>query len=218
MRYVIILLLVFTSSCKNEDKKELNQTIFCDNERYYFKNKPHFNFDLNLNQTQVELVKSIEKNVLNKTDLCAHLIFNSKMKLKNEVLEIPYIYRKDCGAIVRYNTMSLIINSDGDFIFWNELINIEDFKHEIASILKHQTKGLNINLLIELEVYPGLAQDKFNKIITEFYKGISMLTEEMSISKFRKSFCELNKSEVDSISSKFRVYFTNLEENVVEKE
>jgi hypothetical protein len=216
MKYIFLFLVLILFSCKKDIKKEFSKKIFCNNELYYFKNNPNIKLNLDLNQTHENIVKSIIDKTKNNIDLCYIGVTNSKIELENETIAIPYVYRKLNCVSARYNTVSLNINSVDEILFGNKLINIEEFKNEVVSVIRNNTNGLNVHLLVEIQVYKALPQHKFDTIITEFYKAVSMCVNEMSEISFRKPFCELDKKEIDSISSKLDIFFTNPEEDVIE--
>ena len=215
MKYIIVLLGFLSFSCKDEIKKDSSQKLFCNNEHYFFRNNPNTILNIDLNQTPEDITTSIIKNN-NNINLCEIGITNSKIELASETLEIPYVFRKQGCVSARYNTIDLTINSEGKILFNGELKKFDEFKNEVVSILRRNSNGLNVHLLVELVVYKGLSQQIFNSIIIEFYKGVSIGINEMSEISFKKSFCDLKKEEVDYISSKLDVFFTNPEELVIE--
>jgi hypothetical protein len=171
MRYVIILLLVFTSSRKNEDKKELNQTIFCDNERALFEDKTLPTIDIDLNDNYENIKTQIQSQ--SDADFCSFPRYNFTFKYNEEQTLLPFIVF-DCPEI-RYhpNLLEFYFNEKGQFLIDSqkiELDSISSFVEKSITTLRSQ-KQTKI-FFFSFNLKQKIDEVKFNLILKNTTTGI----------------------------------------------
>lgn len=197
--FVVLITLV---SCSTETKNEIvnteNQNSICDNETSLFSISDTTKIiEINYSDDREVILDSIE-NKFN-YDICEKRINFGLLLKNNDTINLQI--RKECaiGYIKSGPKAFILITNVGDILFDNYKNPIDSVKNLIKESLLYRDDFSMPEIAIQWK--PEAPIDSIEKVLLNIEKGYMIAYNSLSNSMFRKTICELNKSQFDSLEN-----------------
>jgi len=196
-KFLILMLLLIFTSCKNNDSKIVD---------YNYNRKAEI-VKLNFSLSENELIDFVQNQT--KIDLCDDRFRIGEFNWKSKIYRFPVVFFKKCpNPPMIHNTISVAMNHNNDILVEEKIVNNnQNLKKVVLEESKERLKHKKYrSLTYRFEWNTKLDKSLIKENLINTLEGMKLVLNYQSLQLMGKSLNNLNQKEIEILKEKFSVF------------